>query len=520
MPTIFDGLRKSSNDDIIEQIALLETINITNISKPIAQKAKKKTVNIINFFGSKIGRNHMIQEPEVKEICTLIDEKKDELKNCTRTELDERLLNVLREKYKNDIKNPTEDEISIGIIEEASKLYKFREYSTPNQKADNIYLKYCEKLEEKAKEYLNEQPLIDLKETTDSIEEIFKNMNEEQKKDFEQSVDIEKLTLLNIGKKVERQLFTRLVWLSVKSYGGSFKPKKEILPSFVENEKEVEMTNQEKDLKNLQEKSVELKNEIKSSKDKIDSIENSLKEKNSSLKRAIENKSELKEDIINLGKTNVKLEQGKELQENKLKEIKIQMETAVLEKLDSLMEEFKQVKFNIIDINNRISDLNIEIAYKNQLIKDTINEIAGIEETIKNIGIEFQKFKMEANNLLKTYNENKKAVNKKEVNKKNEIFERWSKFFDKFIFQFNDLSNVVNFSREELLHIEECLYELHHAKDPKALSMGILEDTDNKKEEYQYIDISFDDKFEIEIQYKVLDNEEKNVHIVEITTEF
>ena len=47
----------------------------------------------------------MIEEPEVKEIWTLIDEKKAELKKCTRGELDERLLNVLVEKSKNDIEN-------------------------------------------------------------------------------------------------------------------------------------------------------------------------------------------------------------------------------------------------------------------------------------------------------------------------------------------------------------------------------------------------------------------------------
>lgn len=92
-------------------------------------------------------------------------------------------------------------------------------------------------------------------------------------------------------------------------------------------------------------------------------------------------------------------------------------------------------------------------------------------------------------------------------------------FFYKFTFEFNDLRNVVNFSRKELLYIEECLYELHFTKDPMALSMGLIEDTDNK-EEYQYMDVGFPDKFQIEIQYKVLDNEEKNVNIVEITTEF
>ncbi len=520
MPNIFDGLRKISDEDLIQQIALLETMNMTNISKPIAQKAKKKTISIINFFGNKLGKNHMIEEPEVKEIWTLIDEKKDELKNCTRPELDEKLLNVLIERFKNDIEDPTEDEISVEIIEEVAKLFKLYKNLTPGQKADNIYLKYCEKLKGKAKEYLNEHQLMELKETTESIEDILLNMDEEQRKNFEQSVDVEKISLLNAWKKVNRQLFARLIWLSVKAYGGSFTPKEEILPSFMKNKKDVEIIKKEEDLKESQEILLNLKNKIELCKEKIESIENSLQEKNRLLNNAIKNKSQAEEDIINVEKMNDKLEEVKKSQEDKLKELKEQVENATLQELESLMEEFKKVKFDSIDINNKISDINMDITYKNELIKDAILEIASNEKTIKDIGSEFQQFKMEANNLLKAYNEKKEEVHKKEEEKRNEIFERWSKFFDKFTFEFKKLNHVVNFTIEELLHVEECLYELHFTKNPIALSMGLINDKGNKKEEYEYIDVSFSDKFEVEIQYKVSDNEEKNVHIVEITTEF
>ena len=522
MPNIFDGLRKISDDDIIEQIVLLETMNITNISKPIAQKAKKKTVSIINFLASKIGKNDMIKEPEVKEIWTLIDEKKDELKSCTRMELDERLLNVLVEKSKNHIEDPTEDEISIEVIEEAAKLYKLYKSSTPGQKADNIYLKHCEKLDGEAKEYLKEQQLIELKEATEIVEETLRNIGEDKKKDFEQAVDVENLTLLNAWRKVDRKLYARLVWLSVKAYGGRFMPKEEILPSFMENEKEVEIIKREEDLKKLQEKLLELKHKIKLCKEKINSIEKSLKEKSRLLNNLIKNKSQAEEDIIKLAEIKVKLKEVKKSQEDKLKELKGQMENAVLEKLDLLMEEFKKVKFDTIDINNKISDINIEVTYKNQLIKDNIKEIESMQKTIEKISSEFEQVKIEKVNLIKTYKEKKEEVHKKEECKRDKIFERWSKFYNQFIFEFNDLSNVVNFTREELLYVEECLYELHFIKDPMALSMGVMEDTDNKedKNEYQYIDVSFPNDFQVEIQYKVLDNEEKSVHIVEITTEF
>lgn len=519
MPNIFDGLRKISDNDIIEQIALLETMNVTNISKPIVQKAKKKTISIINFIGSKIGKNRIMEEPEVKEIWILIGEKKDELKSCTRAELDERLLSLLMEKLKIDIEDPTEDKISIEVIEEAAKSYKLYEDSTPGQKADNIYLKYCEKLNERAKEHINEQTFIDLQETTEDIEEILNNMDKDQRKEFEQSADVEKVTLLNVWRKLDRQHLARLVWLCVKAYGGRFMPKKEMLPSFVENEKKAEELKTDVGLKKSQEELAEFENKIELCKDKTTSIEDNLQKENSLLNSAGKVKGQAEEDIKELEKIKVNLEEVKKSQEDRLEEIKSQMEKAVLEELDSLMEEFKKVKFDTIDINNKLSDINIKISYKNELVEDNIKEIASREKTIKEISSEFQQLKVEADKLIKAYSEKKEEVHKKEEIKRNEIFERWNNFFNEFTFEFNNLGNVVNFTREELFHIEECLYELHFTKDPMALSVGVIEDTDNK-DEYQYIDVVFPDKFQVEILYKVLNNAENNVHIVEITTEF
>ncbi|NRX73210.1 hypothetical protein DZE39_005524 [Clostridium beijerinckii] len=39
------------------------------------------------------------------------------------------------------------------------------------------------------------------------------------------------------------------------------------------------------------------------------------------------------------------------------------MEKAPLEELDSLMEEFKVVKFEEIDVNNKISDIKLKATY-------------------------------------------------------------------------------------------------------------------------------------------------------------
>jgi len=518
MPNIFDGLRQISDNDIIEQIALLETINITNVSKPIVQKAKKKTISIINFLGSKLGKNNMIEEPEVKEIWSLIDEKKEELIDCTRTELEERLFDVLRKKCKDDGENKSEDALSIEIIEEAGKLYKLYKKLTPGQKADTIYLKYNEKLKGKAKEYIDDQPFIDLQETTEDIEEIIKNMDEDQKKDFLKSVDVEKFTLLNVWKKVDRQHFSRFVWLAVKACGGSFTPKEEMLPNFIDNEKDTEIVEREEDLKKSREELSKLKNKMELFKDKINSIENNLEKENRILNNAVKGKNQAENDIIDLEKMGVKLQTIKKSNEEKLSEIRGQMENAILEELEVLMEDFKIVKFDTIDINNKISDIKIEYTYKKQIIEDNVKLIESKEKAIKEIVGNFQQLKIDTDQLIMAYNQKKIEVRKKEEVKRNEIFEKWSQFFNKFTFEFNELRNVANFSIKEILHIEECLYELHFTEDTMALSMGLIE-SKNDKDEYQYMDASFSDKFQVEIHYKVLNGEEKKVKIVGITTE-
>lgn len=518
MPNIFDGLRQISDNNMIEQIALIETMNITNISKPVIQKAKKKTINIINFIGSRFGKNNMIEEPEVKEIWTLIDEKKEELLDCTREQLEERLFEVLKEKCKEDAESKTEDALSIEIIEEAAKLYKLYKNSTPAQKADAIYSKYDEKLKGKAMEYINEQPFIDLQETTEDIEEIIKNMEEGQKRELLQSLDVEKLTLLNVWKKIDRQHFSRLIWMAVKASGGAFTPKEENLPSYIEKEKENKIIEKEEDLKKSQEELAKLKNEMETCQDKIALIENNLEKENRILNEAVKDKNEAEEDMIDLEKIGSKLDAMKKSKEDKLSEIKSEMENAALEELDALMEDFKVVKFQIVDINNKISDTKFEFLFKKQLVEDNIKLIESKEKAIKEIVVDFQQLKSEIDKLITAYNQKKVEVRKKEDIKRSEIFEKWSQFFNKFTFEFNELKNVVNFSRKELLQIESCLYELHFSKDPMALSMGVIESKDDK-EEYEYLDASYPDKFQIEIHYKVLDNENKNIKIVGIVTE-
>ena len=68
-------------------------------------------------------------------------------------------------------------------------------------------------------------------------------------------------------------------------------------------------------------------------------------------------------------------------------------------------------------------------SYKNEIIKDTTSKIDLNEKNIKEIGSEFEQFKMEATRLVKAHNEKKEEVHKKEEFIRNEIFEIFRKLF-------------------------------------------------------------------------------------------
>ena len=47
MPNIFDGIEKISDAEVREQIAVLESINMINISKPMIGKVTKNIVRLL-----------------------------------------------------------------------------------------------------------------------------------------------------------------------------------------------------------------------------------------------------------------------------------------------------------------------------------------------------------------------------------------------------------------------------------------------------------------------------------------
>lgn len=510
MPNIFDGINKLSDNELIEQIALLETINMYNLSKPIAQKAIKKAVNIINFLGNKIGKDPNIKEPEVKEIWTLLEEKTNELKEYTREELNERLKDILIEKSRNKDDEPSEDAISVQVIEEAAKLCKINDNLTPANKADMIYLNYSKKNKENEENYSKEKNIQEV-EYVILDEENNPGLECAEENEFKKVIEADKITILNAIKNLDKDMLAKIVWMAVENYGELFTPKNEEMPNYVNGEEKEAILKNDEVFKALKENLIKLENEVKVCIDNIEKNDIALNKENKSLNSKIRIIKNSEKDIIDLENLKSSLEEEKKLKCEKLQIFEEQRKNLSLEELNLLMEEYEKVKLEVFDKTNEINNIIHEITYKNELRDNTLEEIKEKEELLKKLSTQKEKLIKEKEKLQDVYLSKKEEVKQIESEKRHNIFSRWKDTFDRFIVEDTDIENIVDFSIDELIEIEKCLYELHFTDDPEALSIGLVKEG---REKYDYFEAVSDEGFNFEVWYKVLEN--KKIHIIAI----
>lgn len=507
MPNIFHGINKLSDNELVEEIALLETINMYNISKPIAQKAVKKAVNLINFLGNKVGKDPNIKEPEVKEIWTMLEEKTNELKKYTQRELIEILKDILIEKSKNKEEDLSEDEISVKVIDEASKLYKIPNNLTPAKKADIIYLNYSMKNEES---YLDEKNIIEVEYivSNDRNGKILECLDENE---YKKVIENDKISMLNLFKNSDRHMLGKIVWLAVEKYGELFTPKDEDMPSYVSYEEKKTIIKNHKNFKTLKNNLIKLENEIKKQINYIEKIENDLNIENKILKNKIKLLKNCEKDIIDLENSKKSLEHQKKSKYEKIQILEEERNDLNLEELNLLMEEYEKLKLEVFDATNEINNIVHEIKYKYELGNYTVQEIKKKEELIEKLVNGKEKAIKENEKMRQIYLLKKEEIQTIEFNRKSEIFSRWTKTFDKFIIQDDNIKNIVDFNVDELIEIEKCLYELNSTEDPEALSLGLIKEG---REKYDYIESTSNQGFTFEVWFKVL--EDKKIHIIAI----
>ena len=199
MPNIFDGLEKLDNNTIRENIAMLEAINMGNVIKGYGTTIANKGAKLINGIGGFFWKNLGVTVKEEKRLDDYIKDKRYEIRNLSRNELNLRLKEDLIEKIDcisntDDVISITDDVISAGVINSVANYMKLGENMTVAQKADGIHRRYLEKMLNIIQKKLKDQDSIEANKTINEIEKNINNLSENDKAELKKVLNLNKLT--------------------------------------------------------------------------------------------------------------------------------------------------------------------------------------------------------------------------------------------------------------------------------------------------------------------------------------
>lgn len=195
-PTLFDGLKIATKEELAYLIALLRQQTMKNIVSDkfnsTVTTGKKAINTVMSLFGKSQKTNIEIEQEQkenYQDINAKIQEEIQELQNYPK----EVLYDTLLQEIQKELKNNTTDllKLSNDMIECAAKTDKAidKEYST-NQKADAIYQKTLQSI----KSTLEKQSIQERDEMICQLDEILKSLSAEKQAVVKQSLKTEHLT--------------------------------------------------------------------------------------------------------------------------------------------------------------------------------------------------------------------------------------------------------------------------------------------------------------------------------------
>lgn len=193
MPNIFDGLKILEDDVIIENIAMLEAVTMGSVFKGYGTTVANKGAKLVNKIGGLFGKNPEVKVVEEKRIEDYIKEEKDKIRYLDREKLDEKLIEVLKERTDINME-ASEDTISATVINSVSKHMKLGENMTIAQKADGIHRRYLEKLLNNIQKQLKSQSEDEAEKTIEEINKNVEALSDKDKEELKKVFNVEKLT--------------------------------------------------------------------------------------------------------------------------------------------------------------------------------------------------------------------------------------------------------------------------------------------------------------------------------------
>ena len=482
MNTIFDRFRKLNDKEMINQLAILETINLSNIFMFYKNKFKESTVSTIKKLLGTEKENledentDKTEEEKVNELYELLKENRKELRKLPREELDTKLKLLLCDRAGADIEE-SEEIISLEIVNELMKRFSLSVYLTPGQKMDRVYELYNEKI----LNYLKENPdceLIDSNKALDLTDPKFLiHIFTETIKSWD---------IIQGSKNIDREVLAESIWISSLISNEDFTPKTEDLPS---SQIQLEADGSYEDDRYF----FDALDVFNNAKDELEINDYRL--------------SDLSEEMDRFDKASV---------------VKKTNLIALGEKQKNTEKKIREIEVDLDYISN-IYDLEEREAKKTKLIEDHVREreqhkldeitmsqleleIKELEQVLNSLDLD-KEYLLEEEKKLKDFrNEARRVYLTREDERYEKIKNLWLPHFNKFEIEVQFIKEAVDYNTNERIELERILEELHRLKDPRIISSNF------KKEQ---INNTYNIEFELALdrivclEYKINKEDEK-----------
>lgn len=488
MNTIFDGYRKLNDKQIINQLAILETINLSNIFMFYKNKFKESTIHTIKkLLGTEKEsledeNTDKTEEEKVNELYELLVENRKELRKLSREELDTKLKLLLCDRADCNIEE-SEEIISLEIVNEAIKRFTLSSYLTPAQKIDSIHNIYNEKI----LTYLKENSDTDLTNTNRTLD-----LTDPKFLIHIFTETIKSWDIIHGSKNIDREVLVESVWLSSIANKEDFTPKIKDLPS-----SQIQPQSEGKYLEDATFfNSIAVFNNYKNDLETNDYRLSDLNEKMDKYeKSSISKKTQL-----------IALNEKQKNDEKKIREIEVDLD--YIDNIYDLVErENKKNKLIQDHINTKEEHKNDEL-----MISELEYEVNKLEQILNNLSLDKEYLLEEEKRLKDKRNEARRDYLIEEEERYNQIKDLWLSHFDEFEIETQFIVEAVGYTTEERIEIEKILEELSRLEDPRIISNNF------KKEQ---INNTYNIEFELEenrvvcLEYSI-DKENKNVRLLRI----
>ena len=497
MSTIFDGYKKLSDKQIINQLAILETINFTSMFNFHKNKIKDTAFGTIKKLLGKDEKEDIDCEEDVEkeeltinnltedkeennELYELLESVKIELKKLSRDELDIRLKLSLCDRVESNIEDSNEI-VSLEIVDQSIKRYELEEKLTPAQKIDKVYELYNEKVLRYLKEnptILSQNKALDLSDPKLIIYIITET--------------ISSWDMVKGSKNIDREILAQSVWMSAIGNMEKFTPSLEQLPSY----------SLKPTVNNLYLEDtvfINPRNEYKKSIEELEDHDYKLQD--------LEEKIDQYEHLILTKKSKI-LDLRNKQKENEKETREIEVD---LDYIMNIYDESKRKSKNE-ELINRHRQVNKQLIENRQGVKLLKNEITIVEVELRDLKIDREYLLTEEKKLKQHRNQARHEYLLQADKRYDELKKLWDPHYTKFILEPQFLKELVEYRIEDRIDIERVLEELHNTRDFRLLSR------DFKKGETKYnynLEFRLKEKRIICIEYSI-DEKDSKVRLLQI----